>query len=393
MTVDKEGCGNGDRIGMKRNEIRLIFLLLWSAATWGFDDLSGLSDEFDSAESLGNWARIYETEGWGNDALERIDIDTSAPGSLFMLPYTSSWYAEWRGELTYKEVTGDFVITTEVEPRNRAGSGAPQSLYSLAGIMVRTPRTMTNMTQWEPGLQNYVFLSLGAANQPGQYQFEVKTTVNSQSTLDITPGVERAQIQVARLGAHLIMLRREAGADWRVHRRYFRPDMMERLQAGLTVYTDWNICEQVGVEIQNTRVLTNGLALPDGGVLNGCNPDLAASFEFVRYRRPNIPGELAGANFSNPQTVSDVQLLSFLGENANHPGGAAVSPTVTVNRVDDAVVSIAVETMPMRSYRVQVSGDMVSWSTITNFVSSEESFGMEETAGETGAKFYRAVTP
>jgi hypothetical protein len=165
------------------------------------------------------------------------------------------------------------------------------------------------------------------------------------------------------------------------------------LQAGLTVYTDWNICEQVGVEIQNTRVLTNGLALPDGGVLNGCNPDLAASFEFVRYRRPNIPGELAGANFSNPQTVSDVQLLSFLGENANHPGGAAVSPTVTVNRVDDAVVSIAVETMPKRSYRVQVSGDLESWSTITNFVSSEESFGMEETAGETGAKFYRAVTP
>jgi hypothetical protein len=48
------------------------------------------------------------------------------------------------------------------------------------------------------------------------------------------------------------------------------------------------------------------------------NPDLLAQFDFVRFRRPQIPAELAGRDFSapynpgNPATVSDAELLSFL---------------------------------------------------------------------------------
>jgi hypothetical protein len=137
-----------------------------------YDDLTLLSDEFDAAHTLTNWQRIYQVEGWGNNVLQQFDINNSRAGHMTMVPYTSSWYAEWRGELTFKTVTGDFVITTDVEPRNRAGTGAPGSQYSLAGIMVRAPRTMTNPAQWTAGGQNYVFLSLGTANNPGSYQFE-----------------------------------------------------------------------------------------------------------------------------------------------------------------------------------------------------------------------------
>jgi hypothetical protein len=383
----------GDINWMKCRAILSVLLVAFAANTFAFDDLTELSDEFDSASTLTNWHRIYQTEGWDNNALEHFDINTSRPGRMFMLPHTSSWYAEWRGELTYKTVTGDFVITTDVEPRSRSGTGAPQSLYSLAGIMVRAPRTMTHPNQWTPGGQNYVFLSLGAASDPGQFQFEVKTTENSQSTLHITPGVARAQIQVARLGGHFIMLRRNEGGSWTVHRRYSRPDMPATLQAGLTVYTDWSICEQVGVQFQNTNILTNGAQLPDGQTLSGCQPDLAASFDFVRYQRPNIPAALAGADFSNPQAVPDATLLSFLGANAMRPGGAALAPTIVINSENAVILSLNIATQTDRSYRVQTSPDLRSWANVTNFVSNSATFGMTNLAPAFPHHFFRVISP
>jgi hypothetical protein len=361
-----------------------------------YDDLTLLSDEFDAAHTLTNWQRIYQVEGWGNNVLQQFDINNSRAGHMTMVPYTSSWYAEWRGELTFKTVTGDFVITTDVEPRNRAGTGAPGSQYSLAGIMVRAPRTMTNPAQWTAGGQNYVFLSLGTANNPGSYQFEVKTTQNSQSTLYISNGAPaRASIQVARLGPHLIMLRRAAGGAWQVHQRYSRPDMPTTLQAGLTVYTDWPVCETVGFQYQNQYVLTNGLRLPNGSTVSGCNPDLVAAFDYVRYARPQIPSNLAGANFSNAGSVTDAQLLTFLGEAANHPGGAAVAPQfVQPAYLPGEGFAAALLTLSNRSYRVQHSGDFQQWITWTSFVSTGTSLLIREPPSPLDSpRFHRAISP
>lgn len=300
----------------------LVLLLLWRAgllSTFASDDLQALSDEFDDPATLGQWQRVVETEGWGNDALASRSLSGERPGWLRLIPHTSTWYAEWRGELMFKTVTGDFVITTDVEPRDRAGLGAPNALYSLAGIMVRAPLAQRSPLEWQPGLQNYVFLSLGAANTPGGYQFEVKTTTASASVLEIEPGVARAEIRVARVGPHLLMLRRAAGGVWRVHRRYFRPDLPATLQAGLTVYTDWPLCESVGFAWQNTHVLTNGAPAPGGGILAGAHPDLRADFDFVRYARPVVPTNLVGANLSDPAAVTDDALLGFLGDLTGEP--------------------------------------------------------------------------
>ena len=367
-----------------------------SPSVRAYDDLTILSDEFDAAHTRTNWQRIYQIEGWGNDVLQQFEIDTSRPGRMTMVPYTSSWYAEWRGELTFKTVAGDFAITTDVEPRNRAGTGAPGSQYSLAGIMVRAPRAMTSPAQWTPGGQNYVFLSLGAASNPGTYQYEVKTTSNSVSTLYISNNAPpRASIQVARIGPHLIMLRRDQDGAWQVHRRYFRPDMPATLQAGLTVYTDWPVCETVGFQYQNQFALTNGLRLPNGAVVNGCNPDLMASFEFVRYARPQVPANLAGANFSSVAAVSDAQLLSFLGELANVPGGAAIAPTLTlVGVASEEGFSATVHVLSNRAYRVQYSGDLASWTTLTNFVSTGSTAQVTDRAPLLDSnRFYRATSP
>jgi hypothetical protein len=276
--------------------------------------LSLLNDEFDNPGSLANWQRIYAVEGWGANQLELQDVSTSRAGWMTMMPYTSSWYADWRGELTFKSVTGDFVVTTHVETANRAMNAAPGRIYSLAGIMVRAPRAITNpAVDWAPGGENYVFLSHGAANTAGTYQFEVKTTDDSVSVLEISSaGVDEATIQVARLGTSFIMLYRVGAGPWVVHRRYSRTDMPATLQAGMTVYTDWDNVSPTDPFTHNSTVYTGG------------QPDLMAWFDYYRFAEPVVPGPLVGLDFSNPGQVTDGDLLSFLGDNANAgPSGVA----------------------------------------------------------------------
>ena len=282
-------------------------------------DLCDLSDEFDDAATLADWQRLFELEGWPGDQLEQIDIDTTRAGFLTMLPYTSSWFQDLKGVLMFKSVDGDFVVTTRFEATNRAGTGAPQALFSLAGLFVRTPRAITEPADWTPGGENYIFLSAGSADLPASFQYEVKTTINSDSMLNISPactggcsGVPTFELRAARLEAdHFILLRREQGGDWIIHRRYGRSDMPLTLQVGLTAYTDWGFID--GLYWPDDQFGHNNTVITDG------NHDLLAQFDHVRFQRPDIPIEFQGRDFSadydagNPATVSDQQLLSFLG--------------------------------------------------------------------------------
>lgn len=266
------------------------------------DDLAALSDEFDHPASILRWQRVQEVEGWNADQLERWEVDASRVGRMTLAPYTSTWYQDYRGVLVFKEVSGDFVATAEIEPRNRAESGPPSRSYSLAGIMARAPRPeVTSPQTWTPGGENYVFISLGTADAPGSYQFEVKTTQNSVSHLEISPGVSDAQLRMARIGSAVIVLLKPAGQPWRVHRRYHRPDLPESLQVGLTAYTDWGNVSPLAPLVHNQTVNTGG------------QPDLVAHADFFRYARPQIPAELSGSDLLDTDAVSDAELLGFLG--------------------------------------------------------------------------------
>lgn len=361
------------------------------------NDLGLLSDEFNHGPTITNWQRIHEVEGWGNDVLQGFDINTTRPGCLFMMPYSSTWYGESRGELTFKYVTGDFVVTTEVQTSGRGGAGAPQSDYSLAGIMIRTPRSMTNVVDWVAGGQNYVFLSLGSASSPGSYQFEVKTTVDSVSTLNISDGApSRAMIQIARLGPHIITLQRSPGGSWQVHQRYFRPDMPTRLQVGLTTYTDWQACSAVGYANQNTHVLTNGARMSDGAIVSGANPDLMAAFEYVRYCRPQIPTHLVDAKFSDPSLVADWQLLAFLGAKANvafaPPPRLAVAPDEAGGVAQAQGVGIRAEAVAGLSCVLQSTTNLTSWTSVLSFPGAGVATELVESVSPPAPlRFYRVL--
>lgn len=284
------------------------------------DPLCALADEFENPATLSQWQRIHQVEGWPHDQLQIWDIGQSAPGRMTLVPYTSSWFQDLRGVLVFKPVTGDFVVETRFTATNRAGSGAPGALYSLAGLFVRSPRPITSPAQWTPGGENYVFLSAGAADAPSTWQHEVKTTRNSDSVLEITsacpaacPAVPVFELRVARLdGVHIILLRRPQGGQWLVHRRYRRDDFPATLQVGLTSYTDWGTI--LGTWWPSNQFGHNMTLITQG------NPDLRAQFDHVRFRTPSIPNSLQGRDFSaaynpaNPATVSDAALLSFLAD-------------------------------------------------------------------------------
>lgn len=320
------------------------------------DELSGLSDEFDNPATLSNWNRVYQVEGWGVDQLEQWDINQSNAGRMTMMPHTSSWFEEWRGVQAYKQVTGDFVVTTDVEPTGRSGTGAPNTQYSLAGIMVRTPRPemQNGRADWTPNGQNYIFLSMGAASQPGSYQFEVKNTLNSNSQLEVSNGGSRARIQIARIGSAFIVLRQIDNGAWEVHRRYTRADMPQTLNVGLTTYTDWPPCQQAGYEYHNTNLLTGAVPRLAGGTVQA-NPDLIARFDYVRYRRPQVPTNLNGLNFADAGQVSDAQLLAFLASNANLPAGTTNPPPVAPS-IATQPLSQTVGSSDTASFAVTASG-------------------------------------
>jgi PKD repeat protein len=276
------------------------------------DDLAALSDEFNDAATLSNWQRNEFAEGWGVSKLESWDIGQSRAGHMRLMPYSSSWYENWTGAYAYKVVSGDFVATLRMQANRRGGlAGRPTSAYSLGGIMIRSPRGLVNaapvpdpgpdvvlpwppppqgqpghyVTPWQRDTENYIFLSYGNAdvvwgNVPDTWYCEVKTTINSDSTLyavqsGIPAGSDLITLQCIRRGPVFLLLRRHGEAGpWIIENRFVRNDMPDTLQLGITTYTDWFSVDEQDEFHHNRTVVAGG------------NPDLVVDADFLRVRRP-----------------------------------------------------------------------------------------------------------
>ena len=298
------------------------------------DDLTDLNDDFENAATITNWQRIYQTEGWNADQLDIWDINNTQAGNMVFVPHTTVWYSDYRGPLAYKEVTGDFVVTTRVQISDRDDVGDSDlddipdgAQYSLAGLMVRTPREIINPElDWTPGSQsddgtnngeNYEFLSLGWGSSSDEFQLETKSTRNSDSDLFLQDMGNNSVInlQIAHLGNYIFTLYQIPGEDWVLNTRVPRPDLPETLQVGMVSYTDWDKANDYEPFDQNNNTLQPGGLNPTPDV--PFQPDLVAGFEFIQFDRPEIPDSIQGLNLG--LLASDLQLLSFLGENVNAP--------------------------------------------------------------------------
>ena len=315
------------------------------------DDLAPLSDEFSDAASIANWQRVNEVENWNVEQLQIWDIDQTQSDRMVMVPHTVVWFQDWRGPMAFKEVTGDFVVTSEVHIADRDELGdsdaddvPDDAQFSLGGLMIRTPRDIQDPTSdWAAGSraddgtnngENYVFLSMGHGTN-GNWTFEVKTTRNSDSQLELTPmNSSTATLQIARIGDAVIALYQLPGEDWVVHRRYHRADMPETLQVGMVSYSDWEKAGDFDPFYHNSHVLEPGAIDPTPG--EPFNPDLVASFEYARYARPVVPVRFQGMDLVS--SVSVEQLLTFLGDNANPvPGNSRDDDLQQINQLLAAI--------------------------------------------------------
>lgn len=266
--------------------------------------LTSLSDDFANPATLSQWQRIYRVEQSPADQVARVDINRTRQGWLTVVPHASSWFKDYRGVLFFKPVTGDVVVTMHLAATNRQGNGPPRSQYSLAGIMLRAPRTESPVSPqtWRPGGENYIFLSAGSANQPGSYQYEVKNTVNSDSRLAIAPAPSGiVTLRAVRVGASFILLRQTPGQGWVVHQRYRRADFPQTLQIGLTTYTDWQSVQRLQPRDHNIRVIQGG------------NPDLLAQVDYIHFNKPPaLPAAMTNTDLSDANNLTDAQLIDWL---------------------------------------------------------------------------------
>ena len=132
-----------------------------------FSQIQLLNNEFDNQVSLSaNWLNINDVEQWNSEHLELFGIDNIVSSHLHIMPKTGTWYANYRSNLLFKELSGDFVMTTEVSSTNRAMDDIPRLQYSLGGLMIRSARDYPNgaLNDWTAGGENYIFMACGNAN-------------------------------------------------------------------------------------------------------------------------------------------------------------------------------------------------------------------------------------
>ena len=319
--------------------------------------IAGLSDEFDNAESTSDCQRVNEVEGWNADQLNVYDIDSTQAGRMVQQPNSAVWYQNWRGPMSFKNVTGEFSFTTEIHVTDRDDIGSSDAddvpgdgQFSLAGAMIRTPRKIADpAADWNLGSmqddgtnngENYVFLSAGYGNADNEFSLEVKTTRNSDSQLELTPlgqDVNTVTVQISRVGTSIITMYQLPGSDWQVHRRYARPDMPETMQVGLVSYSDWTKANDFDPFTHNSTVLIPGGVAGDPTPSESFNPDITAAFEYARYATPDVPPAFAGANLTDPNAVS---ATSYAGLETGNLGW--VNETSTTDDIIDYVLETSV---------------------------------------------------
>jgi hypothetical protein len=234
-----------------------------------------------------------------------------------LMPVVSTWYENRAGAFAFRDVTGDFVATTQIDVRRRNGQpGRPSSNYSLAGLMVRRPRNVQAaaptpgygadvtlpwppppfgqpqyyVTDWQPGTEDHIRFTYGTADpathpNAAQGQYHVSNTVGSVSfvyhdALSVPLGQSVVTLQIVRVGDTFVLLRQHPGGAWIVEQRFTRSDLGPTVQIGLSVSTDYS-----------TVALTGGSSAAayhhNRTIIAGGNPDVIADAAWFRLSSPS----------------------------------------------------------------------------------------------------------
>ena len=272
-------------------KIITILTILLAGVNMMAADLSALNDEFDDQSDLKTWKYFHEIENWPN----RIDSIKVENGTLLIEPKVSAWVADLQGVFLFKDITGDFIVTTQVYV-NGKNQEKSKNDWALAGLMARTAKEETQKN-WKANTENWVYLMHGKSPYPLRKSItDSKSNVNSKWEADLTSSQNGVELSIARIGSLIINMRRLPGKKWVVMDRFIRKDMPDILQVGINTAACNELYRVSDFEF-NART----------SYFEDEVPDMVARFDYVHYRHPNIKKQI-------DKKVSDKELLTLLGK-------------------------------------------------------------------------------
>jgi hypothetical protein len=284
-----------------------LILSCASAAPPAAADLAGLGDEFNDASSLAAWSRFDQVYGWP-DKSRRLDVDASTPGALRIEPYDSAWVRDLHAPYLFKTVEGDFDVRARVRVRGES-TAAPTDTWALGGLLVRFPGFTTART-WEPRRENWMFITTGIGDRPGEVMTETKLTVNSDSSLKLRPFKDGwVELRMVRVGSAFIALARADGErEWQVRDRFHRMLAPPLMQVGLTAYTT----------SKETRPAPEVADVINRQVQKDLPTDMILEVDWIRFSEPKLsyPKDWytgVSANRLTDSATDDARLLALLG--------------------------------------------------------------------------------
>ncbi len=292
-----------------------VIAALFSLCAFAQDQLRDLSDDFNDTSSLRQWSFFHQVENYP-DKIQHLSISN---GIMNLQPKASGWYADNQAPFLFKMVNGNFDVRARIRVKGES-SDLPSVDWSLAGLMVRQPKTTTS-ANWMPRQENWLFITTGVADDTRVPVMEMKSTNNSISNLKLRPAKTGwIELRIVRIEAAFILMSRTEGENWQIQERFYRPVMMGPLQVGLNAYSCWNA---IPLPLKADPKAFNETVAE-------AKADLLLQVDYVRFNRPEtaIKNALGNkydsryegtlfytpANLLTDYSISNEQILALLGE-------------------------------------------------------------------------------
>ena len=190
-----------------------------------------LSDEFENLTSISNW-KVFNIEENLPNKIKNININETEKGCLFIEPYTSCWYAGYNGIYLFKDIEGDFIISTKLKIEGKKDE-LPMNKWSIAGLLIRQAID-TTFSQNEK-LENWVYINTGRGKEP-EWVIDSKYTINSKSTFINTKSKsDWIELRIVRIHSLFITMYKFPNEKWTIYQKYLLDKLPNKLQSGINV--------------------------------------------------------------------------------------------------------------------------------------------------------------
>ncbi|MEU4225097.1 hypothetical protein AB0F17_12435 [Nonomuraea sp. NPDC026600] len=229
-------------------------------------EVGSASDEFAAATGLSVWSKLSDTEK-DLDRIAKLDVNTTAKGSLYLEPKVSAWFDGFRGPFVYQELAGNIVMHARLKVEGKKG-GKPTRKFSLGGLMARVPNSSAKA--------NWMSVTTGTADESGRLEMTY-TKDGSSGPHEVKIKSGWVEFVLARVGRLAVALYKEDGGTWKVGGRW-PSELPEVLQWGMAAYTDWD----------SYGALKKDPSKGNAKQVKG-TPDVKMTVDFVRFLRPELP--------------------------------------------------------------------------------------------------------